>query len=102
MITQEEYTRSLNIVREYRDQVIKETQAALTDSGFFKTPDEINSERAWKKYFPLMPARVHNLLMYGCSSIRICDITKEQFLSLRGAGAKSWMEFSTSTGKTSH
>jgi len=102
MITQEQYTRALNIVREYRNQIEKETQVALTGSGFFKTPDEINSERAWGRYFPLMPGRVYNLLMYGCKNTRICDITKQQFLSLRGAGAKSWIEFSTSTGKTEH
>ena len=32
--------------------------------------------------------------------IKVCDLTKKQFLSVKGNGLKSWIEFCEKTGKT--
>ena len=45
-----------------------------------------------------MSARLRNSLIHF-KRIKVCDLTKKQFLSIKGNGLKTWVEFCDITGK---
>jgi hypothetical protein len=61
-----------------------------------KTPAELRNSH-WID-FPTMSGKLFNILQHNFIDIRICDITKKDFLSKRQAGVKSWYELFNITG----
>ena len=96
MITEREYLYAIKIVNEYTEQVKKQTEKALKSTGITKTPKEMHLD--WDIYFPSMEIRLWNILRFQFENIRICDITKKEFLSARMAGMKSWVDLCYITG----
>lgn len=96
MITEREYLDAIKIIKEYTEQVKKQTEKVLKTTGLTKTPKELHLD--WDIYFPTMEVRLWNVLKYQFENRRICDITKKEFLSARMAGKKSWCELCDITG----
>jgi hypothetical protein len=103
MITEQEFEKALLIVDEYNQQVKKhakdvaeKSQKALQKSAIYKTPKEIRSE--FSVYFPTMSVRLRNIIMWGFDDVKICDITKSDFLKQRNSGIKTWKELCDITG----
>lgn len=65
--------------------------------GRTKSYDELRRDPI--NYFPKINYRLWNNLAGWLSDIRLCDITKEEFLAERGAGLKGWINFCNAIGK---
>jgi len=100
MITEIEYLIAIKIVNQYTEQVKKKTEEVLKTTGVTKTPKELDGQ--WDIYFPSMPVRLINTLRAAFENKRLCDITKKEFLSVRLAGKKSWMELCEITGNNQY
>jgi hypothetical protein len=95
-ITEKQYLEAVHTVIKYTEQVNKKSVKVLTDSGIAKTPKQLYYD--WDNFFPNMQKRLWNILYHYFKDKRICDITKEEFLSVRNAGMKSWTELCELTG----
>jgi len=96
MITEREYLDAIKIINEYTEQVKKQTEKVLKSTGITKTPKELDLD--WDIHFPKMGVRLWNILRWQFENRRICDITKNEFLSVKYAGHISWTELCDLTG----
>jgi len=90
MRTEREYLDAIKVIAEYTRQVKKQTEKALLVTGITKTPKEIGLK--WDTYFPSMPIRLWNILMFHFADVRICDIKQKEFFSKRLAGKQAWRD----------
>jgi len=95
-ITEEEYKEAKKIVADYEfwnHPLIVESRKQFELNQFC---DELK----WSNSGLMdgMSVRLCNALKH--LHIKVCDLTKKQFLSVKGNGLKSWIEFCEKTGKT--
>jgi hypothetical protein len=89
MITEAEYLKALDVVREYTKQVNEKSNEFLINDILTKTPSELD-------YYTDnldISARVWNILCAQFSDVRICDITKIKFMKARNGGQYGWKQF---------
>jgi len=98
MITEIEYLDAIATIKKYAEQIKKQTEEVLLPEFLTKTPREIGGKN-WKIYFPTMCFRLKKILILNFEDTKICDITKEEFLSMHTAGRKRWAELCNITGK---
>ena len=98
-ITEKQYLEAVHTVMQYTEQVNRKTVKVLRDTGITKTPKQLYYD--WGNYFPTMKMRLWNILYFYFKDKKVCDITKEEFLSVRNAGMKSWVELCELTGNKS-
>lgn len=98
MITETEYFAALKIVNQYTAQIKKKSDDALKLTVLTKTPLEIKRDYE-TDYLPNASVRLLNILFQHFENTRLCDITKEDFLSKRCAGRRSWAELCELLGK---
>ena len=90
MITEKEYFDAIRIVNEYTEQIRKKSKKILQDAGISKTPMELHYD--WQVYFPSMNNRIYNILRQEYTNIKLCNITKKDFLSKRPKSIKTWLQ----------
>lgn len=83
MVTDEEFYAASKIVNKYINQKKEEIAKILNIQGISKTPKELHFY--WDTYFPTMNIRLWNLLRFNFNNKKLCDITKKEFLSVKGA-----------------
>jgi ERCC4-type nuclease len=89
-ITEKQYFEAIQMVIQYTEQIKKKTEIILKKTGITKTPKELYFN--WRENFPNMSVRLFNILYCAFTHKKLCDITKKEFLSVRGAGLKHWTE----------
>lgn len=99
MVTERQYFDAIKTIKEYTEQVKKQTENVLKTTAISKTPKELDLD--WRICFPTMEVRLWNILYWNFQNRRICDITKKEFLSVRLAGKKSWSDLCDITGNDS-
>jgi len=98
MITETEYFAALKIVNQYTAQIKKKSDDALKLTVLTKTPLEIKRDYE-TDYLPNASVRLLNILFYNFENTKLCDITRDEFLSKRNAGRRSWAELCELLGK---
>ena len=95
-ITEEEYEKAKKIVADYEFWNHPLTIEARKQFELNQFCDELK----WSNSGLMdgMSVRLCNALKH--LHIKVCDLTKKQFLSVKGNGLKSWIEFCEKTGKT--
>lgn len=88
IITEDEYLKALDVVRQYTKQVNEKSNEFLKNDFLSKTPSELN------RYTDKLDVsvRVWNVL-HKLSDVRLCDITEIQFKNIRGGGLRGWEQF---------
>lgn len=95
-VTEVQFFAAVRIVNKYAEQRKKSSTEELMYSGITKTPNELREDPI--QYFPKMDGRLRNILWGYFDDVRLCDITKRQFMSVRNAGIKSWVLLCNLTG----
>lgn len=95
-ITEPEYFEAIRVITQYREQIKNQTEKALKTTIATKTPAEIRAD--WNTLSPMIDTRLFNILLHAFIDKRICDITKKQLLSVRGAGLGCWIDLCYLTG----
>ena len=95
-ITEEEYKKAKKIIADYEFWNHPLTVEARKQLGLNQFCDEL--QRGNSGLEDGMSIRLLNAL--GRLHIKVCDLTKKQFLSVKGNGLKSWIELCEKTGKT--
>ncbi len=98
ILTEEQYLEALKGIKKYERIKLEKIKNDLISYGLTKTPDELGCNIF--HYFTDMSVRICNILRRPpLDNIRICDITKKDFISTRTAGKKAWDEFCDITGR---
>lgn len=89
MITEAEYLKALDVVRQYTKQVNEKSNEFLINKFLTKTPMELDYYTDGLN----VSVRVWNILRAQFSDVRICDITRINFLKARNGGEYGWKQF---------
>jgi hypothetical protein len=96
MITEKEYLEAIRIVVQYTEQVKEQTEKALYRGIVTKTPKQI----AKMSKIPVrINTRLWTILVDNFIDVRLCDISKYDFLRTRNAGKYNWAKLCQITGK---
>ena len=89
IITEAEYLKAIDVVRQYTKQVNEKSNEFLINDFLSKTPSELY------RYTDKLDVnvRVWNILYLQLSDVRICDITERQFKKTRGGGMHTYEQF---------
>ena len=90
IITEAEYLGALNVVKEYTKQINMETDKFLKNSILSKTPNELVRHGFYNLNINV---RVLNILLAQFNNVKLCDITKSEFMKARGGGNFGWNKF---------
>jgi hypothetical protein len=90
IITEAEYLKAIDVVRQYTKQVNEKSNEFLNNDILRKTPKELGRNA----YFDLhLSLRTWNVLYHFLGDVKLYKITQNQFLKQRNAGIISWNEF---------
>lgn len=90
IITEDEYLKAIDVVRQYTKQVNEKSNEFLKNDIITKTPKELGRNG---RYELNISYRTWNILYHFLSDVKLYKITKSQFLKQRNAGIISWNEF---------
>ena len=90
-IKESEYLNAIMIVRKYTEQVNQKTFNALQKTASMKTINDLNTIEYWELR-ENTSVRLINILNNNFPNKKLCDIKKEEFLSVRNVGKKLWRE----------
>lgn len=90
IITEDEYLKALDVVRQYTKQVNEKSNEFLKNDIITKTPKELGRGGHYELDISY---RTWNILYNFLSDVKLYKITKTQFLKQRNAGIISWNEF---------
>jgi hypothetical protein len=90
-IKESEYLNAIMIVRKYTEQVNQKTFNALQKTASIKTINDLNTIEYWELR-KNTSVRLINILNNNFPNKKLCDIKKEEFLSVRNVGKKLWRE----------
>jgi hypothetical protein len=86
-----EYLNAIMIVRKYTEQINQKTFNALQKTASIKTINDLNTIEYWELR-KNTSVRLINILNNNFPNKKLCDIKKEEFLSVRNVGKKLWRE----------
>ena len=89
-IKESEYLNAIIIIKKYTEQINQKTFKVLQKTASTKTIKELITIDYWES--KNMSVRLINILKYNFPNKRLCDIKKEEFLSIRNVGKKLWFE----------
>lgn len=90
IITEDEYLKAIDVVRQYTKQVNEKSNEFLKNDIITKTPKELGRGGHYELDISY---RTWNILYNFLSDVKLYKITKTQFLKQRNAGIISWNEF---------
>jgi hypothetical protein len=90
-IKESEYLNAIMIVKKYTEQINQKTFNALKKTASTNTIKELDTIDYWELR-KNTSVRLINILTYYFPNKRLCDIKKEEFLSIRNVGKKLWFE----------
>jgi hypothetical protein len=90
-IKESEYLNAIMIVRKYTEQINQKTFNALQKTASIKTINDLNTIEYWELR-KNTSVRLINILNNNFPNKKLCDIKKEEFLSVRNVGKKLWRE----------
>ena len=100
-ITEQEYLNAIEmidgyskIINQYYEQLKNHSRDVQIVNRNLKKCCELNSEDR-----SIIPTRLNVILRFNFQDIRLCDITKDEFLKARNAGKGSWNDLCDLTNK---
>jgi hypothetical protein len=90
-IKESEYLNAIMIVKKYTEQINQKTFNALQKTASIKTINDLNTIEYWELR-KNTSVRLINILNNNFPNKKLCDIKKEEFLSVRNVCKKLWRE----------
>lgn len=93
-ITEQEYLNAIQIIKQYSKQLQNyNNEVQIVNRNLIKISELTESDRS------IIPCRLYNVLKFNFCDIRLCDITKDEFLKARNSGKGSWNDLCDLTNK---
>jgi len=96
-ITEIDFFDALKLIVIYIESKGKTIESLSRIIGLMQTPNEL--DHTWKHYFGKLNPKVRCILATHFEDTKLCNIKKEEFLSKRSVGIKSWQKFCKSIGR---